>query len=441
MADDAGLQANVLPVLEAEPLPDDVRAHVERWSPYYRLMFPSSAPATVREYQPEFIDLSAKRPSLLNFAGTGLCGLFLGLVLLLHFEIYSGWLTKHGCLTYILQVSGKALICLLIAIQNTMYLDILGTTVESRGKRLIAVTNDRIYIFFFRRFGWFQILDNAQLLRDADGQLVVNDARTGLRELLLRFLADAAIALVSYAIACATTLPLLEIHGMTVAQQMPLWFADHWTLQAVDSARITDNKWHSSAPVYHHVVPYCLQFMQSVFLWLLGILFMAKADRFMLRGHLVRDPKYELLWCLTQATNIHLIWLTGYQIACDIILCAEAQLIVPSWRSVLLHCPIPWRLLFPEGSLIAGLLVLVVNYLLWTLSLQCARLLLPPWTHIIKWQTSFSQLGIDGWRILWHEYLVQQRFCGDVGIRPNHTSFLWPFLFGLKSLWPSGVLR
>ncbi|KAI1265205.1 hypothetical protein F5Y18DRAFT_61705 [Xylariaceae sp. FL1019] len=430
MADDAGPEANVLPVLveDADPLPDDILAHIDRWTWWYRLMFPWSAPATVREYQPESVDLHGKSPSFLDLAGTAFCGCLLALILMLHFEIYSGWLTKHGYLGSILQLAGKALVSLVIAISSTLCFEIIGTTMDNKGRRLIAKLKDCIYVFSFRRFGWVQILDNGQPFRDANGQLVVNDDPTGLPKLLLQLLADAAVVFASYSIACATT--VLETHGMTPAQQMLLSLGPRWTLQAVDSP---------GALVYYCVVPYCIQFMQSVFLWLLGILFMAKADRFILRGHLVRDPKYELLWSLAQATNIHLIWLTAYQMACDFSFLYEASIDVPSWWSVFLHCQGPWRLFFPEGSLMAGISVLCFNSLQWNLSLKCARLLLPIWLNIIKWQTSFSQMGIDRWRVLWHEYLVEQSWFNPVGMRPNYFALLWPWLFGLKSSWPSGL--
>ncbi|KAI0460646.1 hypothetical protein F5B21DRAFT_16928 [Xylaria acuta] len=454
MADDASSEDELSSIKSDEiALPRSLVQYLMKWQRWYNLIVNRGTYRDVRlaEQYTEFFVTNTRRPAPfpLNISETWSCGTLIALILLVYDGIDRGWLFKEACpyLHWGARVLGRVLLTVGAAVLSTLSFEIIGSILS----KLFAVATTRIEDWIsavlIKRWHWGEVGRNGEPLRHVDGDFIwIRDAafpREAIRETIqgLTILVFDYIVTLFLEVGNQLTQPFMErILGPALYFffSIPVDFIPRLLIWLFLPTPGLDNVRDPRKIWIEYGVPAVIQFCVVVFLWLLRILYQAKAERIAMDGYRAVDPKMAIIWNLIRATAMHLIAYTAYQLACGIIVALRSELPQGSWYITVIDGPIVPFLgrVIPNGRVFAAALLFFFHWILRAASVRAVRLARSFWIPYILWQTRYSMGGVE---IHWPMFV--DHLADDVSLldpKKRVTSRVaMTALFGLRSSWPA----
>ncbi|KAI4868786.1 hypothetical protein F4820DRAFT_408732 [Hypoxylon rubiginosum] len=368
-----------------------------------------------RGHPDETWTLSARSPPFpLNLDATWYCAALLGLILIIHCELDTSWLLRHGYRHYFMRISTKAVLTVALSFASTMAYEILGNLHE-----------------MFREGLEFRLRAEAvRLLRDRAhlGGAIV-EAASNTIALHFQFVALMASSVFGYAGPAA-----LVWFVAWISTNLADFISNLSTIFALPTPG-TDGILGFKTLFWEFGVPAYFQVCTAALLYLFVFLFMTRAEKPLIleRGGL--DPFSKLAFELLRATAMHLLAYTAYQLVCICVVATKDFLLAGHTYDPSIDDP---QVLRSNAQLApgAGMLVLAAHWLVKRSCRLCVRLIWPLWVPYMVWLSIKTECAtLDYWVLF--EYLLDEDMevlnpDKRVIARATMTA-----LFGLKSSWPA----
>ncbi|KAF2964849.1 hypothetical protein GQX73_g8728 [Xylaria multiplex] len=438
---------------EEERLPEQVHIYLSFWHHWYNVIVHRGvdvAPRVLPRYTEVYISNDIRpAPYLLDISETWYCGTLIALILAAHHGVVEGWLfeTAYPYPRWAARVLGRVLLTLGAALLSTLSFEIIGSLSTKTFLTAVTSIEDWISAFLIKRFHWGEVGANGEPLRDRTNNFIWVLDRTNRREAIRETLQGLAIFIFDYSATFflelgkqLTQISVERILGPALYFffAIPVNFVPKllsWlSLPAPGLGVIQDPRtlW------FEYGVPIVIQFWLLVLLWLLRILFMAKAERLALQGWQFIDPQMTIYWHLIRATGMHLLAYTAYQLVCGVIVAMKSGLPQDSWFITVIDGPLVPFLgkVMPDGRIFAAALLFAFHWLLRAASVLGVRLAQDFWIPYILWQTRYSIGGAATYWLLCVESLVKDLSLFEPEKRVT-SRVAMTALFGLKSSWPA----
>lgn len=408
-------------------LPPELRSYIEGWHYWYTIIVHSGVhvrPYVAAEYMHQHMSKETRpAPFPLNIEETWYCGLLILLIVGGHIGADEGWLFEkvYPQAQWVGRVAGRVLLTLGAAVLSTFSFEVAGGI-------LIKKFNDA--------GAWIREGVSLSVTRNTELQVYLYDTFEGMAVMLFDFLAFSFVNTGNRLIEpCVEKIisPALYFFFSIPVNFIPT--ALKWLFlptPGLDEVQDLRTLW------FEYGVPIVIQFWLTVLLWLLWILYMAKAERLALQGWRAVDPKLTLTWQLIRATAAHLIAYTAYQLVCGSIAGIRSALPTGSDHLTILDGPIVPFLgkVIPEGNIVAAVMLLFTHWLLRAAGLLAVRLSRFFWIPFILWQTQYSQYGAEAYWGSFVEFLMHDSTTPQARKRVTSRA-LMTAIFGLKSSWPA----
>ncbi|KAI0486678.1 hypothetical protein F4859DRAFT_309891 [Xylaria cf. heliscus] len=454
MADDAGIEDETSSTDSNEiAIPRSVYHYLLRWHRWYNLLVHRGEDVGVRmtDRYTRFFVTNAIRPAPfpLNISETWYCSTLIALVLFVHDGIDEGRLFEKASpyLHWGGRVLGRVLLTVGAAMLSTLSFEVLGSILGKILTIFTMVIENSVSIILITRWHWGEVDQDGEPLRQGDGDFIWIRDGAYPREAIRETLQGLAILVFDYLVTLFLTVGnkliprllerflgpalnfLFSIPVDFIPRLLPWLFLPTPGLDDVQDPR---KMW------VEYGVPAVIQFWVVVFLWLLKILYMAKAERLAMQGWRTVDPKMAMMWNLARATAMHLIAYTAYQLVCGIIVAIKSKLPLESQYLTIVDGPIvPFlRRVTPNGRLFAAALLFFFHWILRACSVLAVRLARPFWMPYILWQTRYSANGADIHWPMFVDHLADDVSLLDTKKRVT-SRVAMTALFGLRSSWPA----
>ncbi|KAI0416636.1 hypothetical protein F5X98DRAFT_343082 [Xylaria grammica] len=455
MADVHVLRDDGVPVPEEEKLPEWLRIYLNFWHHWYNIIVHRGADVAPRVMPAYTIDFVTDdiRPApylqLLDISETWYCGTLIALIIAAHHGAHKGWLfeTAYPYPQWIGRVLGRVILTVGAALLSTLSFEIVGSLSTTTFLAAVTRIEDWVSAFLIKRLRWGEVGANGEPARDEANNFIWFLDPTNRRQVIREALQGLAIFAFDY----LATL-LLEI-GNQLTQisaerilgpilyfffSLPVNFVPKLLsclslpTPGLDMSQDPRTLW------FEYGVPIIIQFGLLVFLWLLKILFMAKAERLAMRGWRFIDPQMTIYWHLIRATAMHLLAYTAYQLVCGSIAAMESGWPRGSWYITVIDGPVVPFLgkIIPNGKIFAAALLFFFHWLLRTASVLSVRLTESLWEPYILWQTRYSVNGARTYWPLFVESLAEDLSMLDPTKRVT-SRVAMTAMFGLRSSWPA----
>ncbi|KAI1426051.1 hypothetical protein F5Y12DRAFT_794793 [Xylaria sp. FL1777] len=433
--------------------PPKLQRHLDYWTYWYNLIVHRGANIIPAVNPPYTIDLVTNdvrpAPFSRDIDETWSCTAFLVLVVAVHHGVDTGWLFEEGYPypPWVGRVLGRVLLTVGAAVLSTLSFEIAGSLLGIQFLMASQKMEDRIAVLLIKRFHWAQLDEDGEPLRDAHQNFLWFTDPTNRRESIRETLQGLAIITIDYFATFFIELSnqLIQISvERVISPVLSFFFAIpvdfipkllSWLcLPTPGSDEISDPRtlW------FEYGVPIVIQFCLLVLLWLLEILYMAKAEKWAMKGWRFVDPQMTLVWQLIRATAMHLLAYTAYQLACGCIVAMTSVLPQNSWYITVINGPIVPFLgkIMPNGRIFAAALLLFFHWLLRAASILAVIHAKQFWMPYILWQTRFSVGGAGRHWVLSVEDLVNDFTLLDPTKRVT-SRVAMTAVFGLRSSWPA----
>ncbi|KAI1435798.1 hypothetical protein GGR50DRAFT_288604 [Xylaria sp. CBS 124048] len=435
------------------PLPEAMAVYLDGWLYWYNLLVhrrDDVLPARTHDYTIDFVtDEVRPAPFPLNITETWYCGALLALVLVIHDGLDEGRLLSHAYpdLWWVGRVLGRVLLTVGASVLSTLSFEVAGAYAGRMLQVLKAAIEDRVSRLLIIYLGWGELDENGEPGRRPDGDYgwiwdvaryreIVRDSIQGVSVLAVNYLIFVIIEPGPVIIK-----PYLERIFKGVLWflfDVPLDFVPRLVSLLVLPTPNLDDTEDLRGLWFEYGVPVVLQAQVVVFLWLLKILFMAKAERLGLQGYPITDFKMAIIWQLLRATAMHLIAYTSYQAVCAMMIILRYGVPKESSASAAVDGPgFPFlRKVIPEGQIFAGGLLYCFHSFFRFWSVTGVRLARPLWMPYILWQTRYSKHGADTYWPLFVGALEEDLTVIDP-VKRVASRAVMTALFGLRSSWPA----
>ncbi|TGJ79759.1 hypothetical protein E0Z10_g9000 [Xylaria hypoxylon] len=436
-----------------DPISEALHVYLGFWHYWYNIIVhrgANVAPLQMPPYTVDFVsDDIRPAPFLLDISETWYCSALIALILAVHHGVNKGWLFETGYPSpqWAGRVLGRVLLTVGAAILSTISFEIIGSLSTATFRTTITRIEDWISTFLIKRLRWGQVGENGEPLRDGANNFmwVVDPAnrREAVRETLQGLAVFVFDYLATFLLEVGNQLTQLSVERI-LAPVLYFFFAIpvnfvpkllSWLFlptPGLDTIQDPRTLW------FEYGVPIVIQFWLLVLLWLLKILFMAKAERLAMQGWPVIDPPMTIIWHLIRATAMHLLAYTSYQLVCGIIVAMKWALPEESWYITVIDGPVVPFLgrIMPNGRIFAAVLLFFFHWLLRAASVLGVRLAENFWMPYILWQTRYSVGGAGRYWPLFVDSLAADLSLLDPTKRVT-SRVAMTALFGLRSSWPA----
>ncbi|KAI1367167.1 hypothetical protein F5Y08DRAFT_299034 [Xylaria arbuscula] len=438
---------------EVAEMPPDLQGYFKYWHHWYNIIIHRGAdvlPRLTPQYPAEFLSDEIRSPPYpRDISETWYCAALIALILASHHGIDKRWLfeTAFPYPLWAGRVLGRALLTVGAAVLSTLSFEIIGSYLTTRFFALTGDLEDWISVLLIKHLGWGELDENGEPERNENGHFVWNIDPTNQRESMREALQGLVFFAVDY-----LAISFLEMSNQinqlfverVVSPVLYLFFSIppdflpsllSWLFlptPGMDETRDPRSLW------FEYGVPIVIQFSVLVLLWLLEILYMAKADRLAMAGWRVIDPLMTIKWHLLRATAMHLLAYTAYQLVCGCMVAMKSSLPQDSWYTTFIDGPvIPFfSKIIPNGKVFAAALLLLFHWLLRAASIISIRLASRFWMPYILWQTRYSVDGASRFWPLWVVALTEDLALLDPTKRVT-SRVLMTACWGLRSSWPA----
>ncbi|KAI1115944.1 hypothetical protein F5Y14DRAFT_408715 [Nemania sp. NC0429] len=428
--------------------------YIAHWHHVYNVIIhrgENVAPLEVPPYTDDFLTTKTRPvPFPLNLSETWTCGALIALILLSHDGFARGRFFEDPSspALWAARVLSRVLLTVGAAVLSTLSLEVIGNMLIKALSDNTEFFRDGLSMILIKHFRWGQLDENGEPRRDENGEFMWIRDETHRQEFARKAILGTAIFALYYCTDLFVKAMTRLYHWLVERVLCPaLYFffsipvdfvpkALSWLslpTPAMDKVQDPRTLW------LEYGIPVVIQFWVLALLWLLKILYMAKAERLVMQGWQLTDPKMNLVWHLIRATAFHLLAYTAYQLVCGIIVGMKSALPPNTWYTNIIDGPIPVRFLqrlIPEGRIFAAALLFLSHWLLRAASVLAVRLARPFWMPYILWQTRYSKSGA---RTYWPSFI--QHLKDDfsvVDLRKRVISRVaMTALFGLGSSWPA----
>ena len=440
---------------EVAEMPPDLRSYFEYWNHWYNIIVHRGAdviPRLTPQYPAEFLSDDIRPPPYTrNISETWYCAVLIALILATHHGIDKGWLfeTAFPYPIWAGRVFGRAFLAVGAAVLSTLSFEIIGSFLSARFFTATKGLEDWVSVLLIKHLGWGEVDENGEPERDENDNFIWNmdpaNQRESMREALQGLVFFAVDYLATSILELGNQINQLFV-GRVVSPVLYLFFSIptdfipnllSWLFlptPGVDDIRDPRALW------FEYGIPIMIQLSVVVLLWLLEILYMAKADRLAMAGWRVIDPLMTIKWHLLRATAMHLLAYTAYQIVCSCMVALRSGLLLPqnSWYATFIDGPVVPFLsnVIPNGKIFAAALLFFFHWLLRAASILVIRLASRFWMPYILWQTRYSVDGASRFWPLWVVALTEDMTLLDPKKRVTSRVLMTAF-FGLRSSWPA----
>ncbi|KAI0405392.1 hypothetical protein F4802DRAFT_181523 [Xylaria palmicola] len=453
MADDAAFDDTSDTESEGIQFPLSVYNYFERWHYWYNVIVhrrDDIAPRKTHRYLQDHVTKDARpAPFPLSASETWYCGVLLALIIAVHNAVDESRVYKdvYPFLQWGGRVLGRALLTVGTAMLSTICFELIGSQLGRLFHWATMEVEEQISTFLIKRWHWGQVDGDGEPLRHEDGDFVWIADPAERRESIRGVLNMLAILAFDYLVTLFLKIGD-QLTQMLVEHILGPFLYFFFAIPPGFTAKVSsalflptpglDDIRDPRALWFEYGVPAVIQLCVVVFLWLLKILFMAKTERFSMRGWRVIDPKMALIWHLIRATAMHLLAYTAYQLVCGVIVALKSELPDESRYTMVIDGPISPFLgrVIPNGSIFAAALLLIFHWLLRGASVLGVELAQPLWVPYILWQTHYSEEGIAAYWPLFIDHLVNDVSVTDHRKRVTSRVFMTA-VFGLQSSWPA----
>ncbi|GAP87793.1 hypothetical protein SAMD00023353_2801340 [Rosellinia necatrix] len=436
-----------------DPIPRPLRLYFEGWHRWFNLIVHRGADVAPRRtpaYTEYYIaDESAPAPFPLNLDEPWYCGALIAIIIALHHGADRGWLfeTTYPYPRWMGRVLGRALLTLGAAVVSTLSFEVVGSFVGIAFYSATVEIENHISTLLVKHLHWGEVGDDGEPLRDDNDDFIWIRDPTYRREPIRDTLGGLAILLFGYIFTFFLEMgnqliqpfiewvvgPVLYFFFEIPTDLIPRLLS--WLFlptPGLDKIRDPQALW------FEYGVPIVIQFWLLILLWLLEILYIAKAERLALQGWQVIDPKMTIIWQLIRATAMHLLAYTAYQLVCGSIAGIKSGLPQESWYITIIDGPIVPFLgrIIPNGRIFAAALLFFFHWLLRAASVFVVRHAWSFWIPYILWQTPYSEDGAFTYWPFFLEFLVDDLTVRDPTKRVI-SRVTMTALFGLRSSWPA----
>ncbi|KAI0873378.1 hypothetical protein GGS24DRAFT_393874 [Hypoxylon argillaceum] len=423
------------------PIPEEVLEYLDKWDRLYRVIIHRGEQIPILrtpKYVPSLVTNDVRpKPSLLCMNELWCCGALIALVLGVHDGIDRDWLFENAYPypKWAGRVLGKVLLTVGAAVLSTVAFEVVGSIATRIIRARTLSMQNAISAFLTTRFGWEEEDEggepNLAFPREAIRASLQGLASLGLNYFLITLLESSnQLTHLFTEWILGPCLYFLFSIPVDFVPTVLSWL--YLPTPGLDTAQDPRTLWHE------YGVPIIIQFWVTVFLWLLMILFQAKAERLAMQGWRVIDPKIALVCELIRATAMHMFAYTAYQIVCASIVALRSELPKGSPYITIIDGPIVPFLgrIVPEGRIFAAGLLFFAHFLLRAFTNIAIIILEGFWSPYILWQTRISAHAIGRFWILWRASLMEDFGLTDPGKRVTSRAAMTA-VFGLKSSWPA----
>ncbi|KAJ2999175.1 hypothetical protein NUW58_g82 [Xylaria curta] len=453
MADDNGPRDDITSDSDDVSMPPALLHFFESWHQWYNFIIHRGediAPRRTPPYTQDFVtNIIRPVPFPLDISETWYCATLIAAIIVIHGSVDENLLFKKAD-PYIRwggRVLGRVLVTVGAAVLSTLSFEIIGNILSQVFSKATMRIRDQVSAILVKRLHWGEVGQDGEPLRDEDNNFIWIQDTTYPREIIRETLQGLAILATDYSVTlflamgnqlvepCVARIvgPVLYFF-FSIPVDFVLKLPSRLSLPTPGLDKIRDPRtlW------FEYGVPAVIQFGVIIFLWLLKILYMAKAERLAMQGWRVIDPQMTIVWHLIRATAMHLIAYTAYQLVCGIIVAMRSELPQRGWYITIVDSPIvPFLVrITPNGKIFAAALLFFFHWLLRVASVLGVRLARGLWMPYILWQTRYSRDGAWTYWPLFVESLADDMSVLDPTKRVT-SRVAMTAIFGLRSSWPA----
>lgn len=435
-------------------MPEPLFTYFVFWHRLYNMIIHRGAdvtPLQIPAYTADFLTTKTRpAPFPFNLSETWYCGTLIALILAAHDGVARGWLFENvpPYVPWAGRVLGRVLLTVGTAVLSTLSFEVVGGVVTDVFHYSIEHVEEWLSVLLIKSFRWGELNENGEPRRDGDGNFVWIRDPTYKQEITRDVILGATVLAFHYVtnVLVKTATPFFQWlveHVLSPALYfffaIPVDFTSKVLSWLYLPAPSLDEIQDPRTLWFEYGIPVVIQFWVLVLLWLLRILFLAKAERLAMQGWQVTDPKMNLAWHLIRATAFHLLAYTAYQLVCGIVVGTKSTLSQNTWYTDVIAGPVPVRFLqmfIPEGRVFAAALLFLCHWLLRAASGFAVRHAQPFWMPYILWQTRYSKGGARRYWPAFVEHLTSDFSVLDPRKRVI-SRVAMTALFGLSSSWPA----
>ncbi|KAI1803046.1 hypothetical protein F4811DRAFT_554178 [Daldinia bambusicola] len=394
------------------------------------------------EYPSEAWTLDSKdAPFPFNLDETWYCTAVLVLILLIHSELDTEWLLRHGYTHYFARISFRIILTISISFLSTLAFEVAGNILDLVREIVIDKLSLHIKALFVEHLGWGPVDEEGRAHWENRVPLYQDTAY--IREPVIELVCGIAISTFH----CLVMAPISAIQLVTGAGI--IWLAGLISRNLAEFVASLPSYFALPAPetdgsssitnlLWEYGVPSIMQVWTAAFLYLFVFLFMSRAETPIILGQGGQDPFSKLAFQLLRATAMHLLAYTAYQITSSCVIASQSlslRLNIYALHDSMVGYKVLERSNL-ELSLGAGIVIMATH---WLVKNACRRLVAfcwPLWVPYIAW------LSIKTEESTWRNWIVYGSLLDDdmnvldpdkrVTARAMMTA-----LFGLKSSWPA----
>ncbi|KAI1781315.1 hypothetical protein F4818DRAFT_451458 [Hypoxylon cercidicola] len=387
------------------------------WEEWWRIIIHRNAnvmEAEPPDYPDDTWTLSAKDPPFpFNLDETWYCAALLALILAIHYELDTAWLLQHGYRHYILRISSKAILTVVLSFASTMAYEIFGNLHEMVREGLE-----------------FRIAEN--LRRFLDRPYLNEDIKRAVSSTIVWSFQCFAL-LISSTLSYVGPAALVWLAGW-ISTNLANFIFDLGTILALPTPGV-DGIFDLKVLFWEFGVPAYFQVCVAAFLYLCVFLFMSRAEKPIMLGRGAQDPFSKLAFELLRATAMHLLAYTAYQLVCICAVSTKVFILGVNMYDPLTDTPLALKS-NTQLSPSVGILVLSSHWVVKRACMLCVWLAWPLWVPYMVWLSIKTRDSTrDNWDVYW--LLLDEDM--DV-LNPDKrviARVMMTALFGLKSSWPA----
>ncbi|KAI1463280.1 uncharacterized protein F4812DRAFT_447171 [Daldinia caldariorum] len=415
------------------------------WEPWWQIIVHRNGgiqEAEPPEYPPEAWSLDSKDvPFPFNLDETWYCTAVLVLILLIHSELDTEWLLRHGYTHYFARISFRIILTVSISFLSTLAFEVAGNILDLARETVIDMISLHIKALFVEYLGWGPVDEEGRA--NWENRVPFYQDTTYIREPAIELVIGIVISAFHCSVmthisviqlatgaAISWLVGLLPNHSAKFLVSLPSYFA--LPIPETDGlSSITNLLWE-------YGVPSIIQVWTAAFLYLFVFLFMSRAETPIILRQGGQDPFCKLAFQLLRATAMHLLAYTAYQITSSCVIASQSLSL--RFNVYALHDSMVGHKVLErsnlELSLGAGVLIMATH---WLVKNACRRLVAfcwPSWVSYVAW------LSIKTEESTWRNWAVYGSLLDDdmdvldPGKRVTARA-LMTVLFGLKSSWPA----
>ncbi|KAI8962830.1 hypothetical protein F5Y11DRAFT_365617 [Daldinia sp. FL1419] len=396
------------------------------------------------EYPDEAWSLDDKEaPFPFNLGETRYCAAALVVILLVHSELDTGWLSQRGYTNYLVRVVFRVSLTVTISFLSTLAFEVVGNILDQARGAIIYGVSLRTRALFAEYLGWGPVDDDGRA--DWVNEVPFHQDATYLHEPIAEIASGISVLTIHYMF--MILFPILRLavgFGITwlvglasgslaeFIMRLPLYFA----LPIPE----TDVSFDVGALLWEYGISSFIQVWAATFLYLTVFLFMSRAETPIIMGRGGQDPFSKLIFQLLRATAMHLLAYTAYQITCGCIIVFSAfpcEFDMCNLYDSLLGYASIWRNSI-ELSPGAGVWIMVTHLLIKNMCRCFVMISWQFWVPYIVWLSIKTEESTQQNWMVYRSLLDNDMDVLDLGKRVVSRAGMTT-VFGLRSSWPARI--